>query len=137
MVERVTRFGVSAGQGLIDRFDEAIKHMGYSNRSKAICDAITDFLSQKSHKERGHMMGTISYVYDHHFRGVNSRLVEIQHGFEGCIRSTMHSHISAEICLEVLIVEGDFEDVNTLFGRLGATRGVKNCKLSTLLAASK
>ncbi len=132
MIDRVTRFGVSLPTQLVERFDETLTELGYDNRSKAILDAITEFLNQKTITKDSNIIGTISYMYDHHVSNVNKKLVELQHGFEKNIKSTMHSHITHKECVEVLIVEGHSKEVQKLFGGLSAIRGVQNCKLSTL-----
>jgi CopG family nickel-responsive transcriptional regulator len=132
MVDRVTRFGVSLPTSLTEKFDKTIGELGYTKRSKAIADAVTEFINQKSISGDSNVIGTISYIYDHHITGVNRKLVEFQHGFEKNIKSTMHSHITHNKCVEVLIVEGDPKVIQKLLGGLSAIRGVENCKLATL-----
>lgn len=132
MVDRVTRFGVSLPGKLLREFDELASEIGYGNRSKAVADAVTEFLSQKKVSGDDRIVATISFIYDHHVPGVNKKLVKLQHDFEGGIKSVMHSHLSHDKCVEVLIVEGESAQVQKLFGGVGATRGVKNCKLSIL-----
>ena len=137
MRDNVTRFGVSLPHSLVERFDETLAGLGYENRSKAIGDAVREFISQKTFREEGVVFGTISYIYDHHIPGVTSRLVEMQHDFEGSIKSTMHAHVTHEDCIEVLIVEGSGGSVKRLFGLISASRGVKNCRLSILENTTK
>jgi CopG family nickel-responsive transcriptional regulator len=132
VVERVTRFGVSLPNGLIENFDETIAELGYGNRSKAIADAITEFINQKKVTDGVNIIGTISYIYDHHVSDVNRKLVELQHRYEENIKSTMHSHITHDECVEVLIIEGESKKIERLYGGLSSIRGVQNCKLSTL-----
>ena len=132
MVDRVTRFGVSLPSKLCVRFDKLIVELGYTKRSKAIADAINEFISQKRVSSKGKIMGTISYLYDHHVSDVNKKLVELQHGYEKSIKSTMHSHVTHDECIEVLIVEGSADNIQKLYGGLSAIRGVENCKLSIL-----
>ena len=132
MADRVARFGVSIPKSLIQKFDDVLCEIGYENRSKAIADAINIFINEKRIDNNLDLIGTISYMYDHHVSDINRKLVELQHGFEKNIKSTMHSHITPDECVEVLIVEGVAKDVQKLFGGLSAIRGVKNCKLSIL-----
>lgn len=132
MPDNVTRFGVSLPQRLVRRFDETINELGYENRSKAISDALTEFINQKNIGDESKILGTISYLYDHHVSQVNKKLVELQHGFEKNIKSTMHSHITHDECVEVLILGGHSKEIQKLYGGLSAIRGVKNCKLSIL-----
>jgi CopG family nickel-responsive transcriptional regulator len=132
MTGRVTRFGVSLPNKLIEKFDKMINELGYTKRSKAIADAVTEFISQKRISKDGEIIGTISYIYDHHVPHVNKKLVELQHKFEKNIKSTMHSHITHNKCVEVLIIDGETKQIQTLYGGLSAIRGVQNCKLGIL-----
>jgi len=132
MADRITRFGVSIPARELKRFDETIDDLGYENRSKAILDAINEFNTQKNITGKGSMTSTISYIYDHHVSDVNKKLVELQHGFEENIKSTMHSHITHDLCVEVLIVHGTTSKIQKLYGGLSAIKGVKNCKIAVL-----
>ncbi|MFC2154736.1 nickel-responsive transcriptional regulator NikR [Candidatus Altiarchaeota archaeon] len=134
MVERVTRFGVSLPRPLVEKFDQTLEEIGYDNRSKAIQDAVSEFIDQKKIKGKKdeEIIGTISYLYDHHTSNVNEKLVEVQHDFGGGIKSMMHAHFTHHDCVEVLIVQGKTRKVEKLSGAISAIRGVKNCKLSML-----
>lgn len=133
MAERVTRFGVSLPRSLVESFDATLADLGYDNRSKAIQDAVNDFIKEKRiNRGSERVVGTISYLYDHHVSGVNEKIVCVQHDFGGGITSMMHAHLTHHDCVEVLIVEGKGADVETLAGNLAAIRGVTNCKLSIL-----
>jgi len=134
MADGVSRFGVSLPNRLLNEFDTVLSGLGYASRSKALADAVTEFISQKRVAEKGRVTGTVSYMYDHHVCDVNGKLVKLQHGYEKCIRSVMHSHITHDDCVEVLIVEGMTKEIQNLFGGLSAIRGVKSCKLSVLSA---
>lgn len=132
MVDRVTRFGVSVPRKLGEKFDKTLEESGYGNRSKALSDAISDFIKNKRWVVGGNFVGTVSYVYSHHVGGVTHKLTEIQHSYDELIRSTMHSHISHDLCVEVLIIGGRSEDIKGLYDKLSALRGVENCKLAVL-----
>lgn len=131
---RVTRFGVSLPVNVVEKFDERIAELGYDSRSKAILDAIGEFITQTSWKgDEGVFVGTISYAYDHRVGDVTHRLTQIQHGHDKTIRSTMHSHISHDVCVEVMIVEGKASEIKRLCGSIASVRGVENCKAAALL----
>lgn len=132
MVDRVTRFGVSIPRKLAERFDKALEDLGYPTRSKALSDAITDFIKNKRWAVGGNFVGTISYIYDHHTGDVTHKLIETQHNYNELIISTMHSHMAHDSCVEVLIVGGKSEEVRGLYDNLSALRGVENCKLVVL-----
>ena len=133
MVDRVTRFGVSLPSQTTKTFDALIRKLGYTNRSKAIQDAIADFISQKRISQQGgDAICTISYTYDHHVSEVNKKLTQLQHDAGLVIKSTMHAHISHHDCVEVLIAEGPTKKIEKLYGGISAIRGVQACKLSLL-----
>ena len=133
-MERETRFGVSLPANLVEKFDKHITELGYDNRSKAIHDAVLDFITQSSLKQAGGgFVGTISYVYNHHAGDVTHRLTELQHDHDDLIKSTMHSHITHDLCVEVMIVEGKTIEIQKLFGSISSARGVENCKIAALI----
>ena len=127
----VVRFGVSLPGKLVKKFDETIRGMGYFNRSKAVGDALTGFIVDKAWQEGGTRIATISFQYDHGVRGVNHKLVEIQHHFD-CVISTMHAHVSHDDCVEVLIARGEAKQIKKLAGEISAINGIKNCKTVVL-----
>lgn len=133
-MEKITRFGVSLPEKLVEEFDNLISESGYSNRSKAIKDAITEFITQREwEKGKKEFLGIISYLYSHESGAVIHRLIEIQHSYSNLIKSTMHTHISKENCVEVIIISGNPKKIKKLYDEISAVRGVKNCKISMLL----
>ncbi len=135
MIDRVTRFGVSLPSRVVEKFDKIILDLEYPNRSKAINDAVLEFITQKNMEaEQGKVIGSISYIYNHHTGDVTHKLTELQHDYSKSIKSVMHSHISHDECVEVLIVSGKTQKIKELFGKISATKGVENCKLAILIA---
>jgi CopG family nickel-responsive transcriptional regulator len=126
------RFGVSMDAALLEQFDRLITTKGYTNRSEAIRDLIRDSLvAEDWQRGKGEAVGTITLVYDHHQREMADRLTDLQHHFHENIISVLHVHLDAHNCLEVLVVRGEKEAVQTIAGRLSSTKGVKHCKLVT------
>ena len=123
----VTRFGVSLEKDLLKRFDRLIGRKGYANRSEAIRDLIRDSLVREQW-ERGAdgAVGTITLVYNHDTRELADRLTDLQHAHYGSIISTLHVHLDAHHCLEVLVLRGNSADLRTFADRLIGTRGVKH-----------
>jgi CopG family transcriptional regulator, nickel-responsive regulator len=126
----ITRFGISMDGKLLDRFDGFISEHGYSNRSEAIRDLVRDRLIQEEWKEEaGETVGTITLIYDHHYRELTERLTEEQHHHHEMILSTLHVHLDAHRCLEVLAVRGPARELKTLSDKLISAKGVKHGKL--------
>jgi CopG family transcriptional regulator, nickel-responsive regulator len=76
----LTRFGVSIQTRLLEQFDQLIAQKGYVNRSEAIRDLIRgDLVGVAAEREEGEMVGTVTFVYNHHVRQLTDLLTEFQH----------------------------------------------------------
>lgn len=123
----VTRFGVSLEETLLARFDRMIARKGYANRSEAIRDLIREaFVREQWESGTGEAVGTITLVYNHDTRDLADRLTDLQHAHFGSIVSTLHVHLDAHHCLEVLVLRGKASDLKKIADRLIGTRGVKH-----------
>jgi CopG family nickel-responsive transcriptional regulator len=129
----VERISLSLPPQLLKEFDALARKKNYWNRSKAIADALREWISQTEWVEgRGVKVGTISVVYEHGRGGVVDRITEIQHRFGGSIIASMHVHLSHESCLEVIVVKGSPAKMQKISNSLASLRGVKHCKLTVV-----
>ena len=120
----VERIGVSLDPALLRSFDTVVRSEGHRNRSEALRGLIREGLLRRAwSKSRRRVVGTVTMVYRHEAGGVTHELLHRQHDFRGTIRSTTHSHLREEVCLEVLVVEGQARAIAQLVHRL---RGVKD-----------
>ena len=128
----LTRFGVSLDGHLLSSFDRLIRQKEYANRSEAIRDLIRDALVRHEWEDdESEIVGTITLIYDHHVRAISEKLIDGQHAHHHEIISTMHVHLDADNCLEVLAVKGRAREVQQIADRLIGMRGIKNGKLVT------
>ena len=126
----ITRFGVSIGAGLLERFDGMISKQGYTNRSEAIRDLVRDRLVESAWEdEEGKVVGVVGLVYDHDMRQVGDRLTEIQHDLGHLVVSTLHVHLDERDCLEVVVMRGQGTAVRELSNRMLSLKGVKHGRL--------
>jgi len=125
----IARFGVSIEDSLLKSFDRLITQKGYRNRSEAIRDLIRDSLVREEWELGKETVGTIAIVYDHHTRELSRILTDLQHNFFKFIISTIHIHLDAHHCMEVLIVKGKSDDLRKISDRLIGTKGVKHGRL--------
>ncbi len=129
----ITRFGVSVPSDLINTFDEYIRDRGYSNRSEAIRDLIREKLVAQEWEreaEGQEVVGTITYVYDHHKRELVDDIIDLQHRYGDLVIVSQHVHLDHHNCLEVAIVKGEPQDLRALSYKLKALKGVKHCQLT-------
>ena len=119
---------------LLRDFDETIKSVRYSDRSKAIRAAMCSFISESKlmHEEREVMAGALLVVYDHQVKGLEETLTDIQHHHENIMRSTMHIHLDEKNCLEIIAVKGQAKDIQDLAKKLTTKTGVKQLKQSVI-----
>jgi CopG family nickel-responsive transcriptional regulator len=124
------RFGVSIERNLLENFDKWVLRHDWANRSEAIRDLIRDRLVADSWgKERGQVVATLTYVYDHHVTDLQGRLTRLQHGHDGVVLSSMHVHLDHHDCLEVLVMKGPAKKIQALADAVLGTRGVKHGNL--------
>ncbi len=127
----IIRFGVSIDSQLIKKFDSLINRKGYATRSEAIRDMIRDTLVEEEWEAGAQeTVGTITIVYNHHTRELEHALTDMQHKSFHQIISTLHVHLDAHNCLEVLVVKGKGQEIKKIADRLIGTKGVKHGKLT-------
>ncbi len=125
------RFGVSLDSDLLERFDKICEERCYQTRSEAIRDLIRKGLVQKEWENQNQeVTGTLTLVYNHHQSDLAQKMTEIQHQALDIIITSLHVHIDAHNCMEVLILRGPVKDVRSVARRLTSTRGIKHGKLS-------
>ena len=116
---------------LLRAFDEAISEVGYATRSEALRDVIRDYLTARRWQvPEGEVVGTITLVYDHHARGLESGLTALQHEATADVVCSTHVHLDHHNCIEVLVVRGSSVEVRKLANRLISAKGVKHGQLS-------
>ncbi len=125
----VVRFGVSADERLLERFDVLIAEKGYVNRSEAVRDLIRGALVEEQwNVGEEEAVGTVTLVYDHHTTDLADKLTEHQHTHHEEIVSTLHIHLDAHHCLEVVVLRGQARFIAQLAAQLIGTKGVKHGK---------
>ena len=124
---KLTRFGVSLDEELLEPFDALCAVKGYSNRSEAIRDLIRKALvAEEWQQADGQGAGTLTLVYDHHKNDLARRLTQVQHDEHDIIIATLHVHLDHHNCLEVLILKGEAARVRALADKLISCKGVKH-----------
>ena len=134
MSEGVSRISVSVPPDLLRKFDEALKRLGYEERSKAVQTAMQSFVTESKWlcAEKGRGIGAIIMVYDSTIRQVGDVLNEIQHTYRGIAESTIHMHLDEKNCLQIIPVRGETAEVKSLVEALMTTDGVKEVKLAVV-----
>ena len=127
----LVRFGVAMDEDLLASFDELVSRRGTGvNRSEAVRDLVRDALVDAEWEDSaGEIVGTITMVFDHHASDLSDKLDALQHAHFDQIVSSMHVHLDAHNCLEVIAVRGTSAQVRAMADALLGTKGVKHGKL--------
>lgn len=128
-----TRVSLSVQADLMKEFDAVAESLGHPTRSKAVSEAMREFVSTKRWDiaKKGVVPGVILVTYDHHARGVNRALTELQHDYHDVVGATMHIHLTRHTCLEVISFEGESDRVRALARVLQSQKGVLSLKVVT------
>jgi CopG family nickel-responsive transcriptional regulator len=128
----IQRIGISLEDELLERFDELITEKGYVNRSEAVRDLIRgelvhrEWSASRSDEDR---VVVVTLVYDHDSASLAQKLTHIQHENHLAVVSSLHVHMDAHNCLEVLVLRGKAKDIICMGEGLVSTRGVKYGKI--------
>jgi len=130
-MSELTRFGVSLEKSILEKFDRLIRRQGYSSRSEAFKDLIRQKLVEREWEEDREVVGVVSMVFNHHQRGLQDRLTELEHHHFTQVIATQHIHLDDDNCLEAAIVRGKPARIRSLAERIQSLRGLKHCSLVT------
>lgn len=131
MRQSLSRFSVSIPTGLLAQLDTMARARGFANRSKAIAYMVrSQLVEHHAQIGRKEIAGTITLVYDHHRRGLQTSLTKAQHTHQNLILSVLHIHLDHCNCMEVLAVRGRAGAVKALADRLISARGIKHGRLT-------
>lgn len=121
---------MSLTSDLLRKLDALIKDKSYSSRSEAIRDAIRNSLSEYELGllERGRVAATVTTMSEYMRRDVQEKLMRLRHEYNELVTGNMHIHLEGNYCFEVLIAQGNVEDVLNFIGRVRAIKGVQQVK---------
>jgi len=98
----------------------------YSNRSEFVRDLLrAELVKEEWQEQAGETVGVLVLVYDHDTRALTDRLTDIQHEHHGAIAATLHVHLDAHTCLEVIPLRGMVKDIRRIANQLLSIKGVR------------
>ena len=130
----IVRFSVSLESDLLEEFDRFCREGKFATRSEAVRQVIHDTLTRQSwDADSSDVAGTLTLVYDHHRSQIRDQLVKVQHDHTDHVVSTLHVHLSHDLCLEVIVLRGPAALLQTIASQL---RGIKGVHKGELVMAS-
>ena len=93
-----------------------------SGATRAASEAIRELLREAAKQDhanegRAPCVATLTYVYDHSVRDLSQRIVAAQHDHHDLSIATTHVHFDHDSCLEVTILRGRADAIQTLGGQ--------------------
>lgn len=126
------RFSVSLQKNLLDKLDKRLTNQGYASRSELVRDLIREkMIEEQWEDDRQEQVAVLVLIYDHHARGLNQRMIDIQHGADAMrILCNTHVHLDHHNCLETIVFKGKSSDIYRISLEIGGLKGVKFSKLT-------
>jgi CopG family nickel-responsive transcriptional regulator len=123
-MQRVT---ISLDEDLAGSFDALAKAQGYQNRSEAVRDLVRQAVEARRLAASGDVscVANLSFVYDHHTRGIANRLTQIAHANHDLVVSTAEVPLDHRTCFASTILKGPTQAVRALADGIRAERGVR------------
>lgn len=125
------RTSLSIPDEVLTEFDHVWQEQGIENRSRAIREAMQEYIEAHSRLESasGEVVALVAFDYRHH--EVIEQLHSIQHDYQDVILNTSHIHQEGW-CLESLFCRGNVDLIRALTYELRDFDGVNRVKIMTL-----
>ena len=129
-MSEIVRFSVSVEDELLERFDRYCRQEQFATRSEAVRQLIRETLTRRAWESGSHeVAGTLTLVYDHHRPQLRDRLTEVQHQNTDLVVSVIHTHLSHDVCLEVIVLRGPAGRLQKIAAQLRGMKGVHKGEL--------
>ncbi|RAL20069.1 nickel-responsive transcriptional regulator NikR [Lujinxingia litoralis] len=123
-MSELTRASIAVDAELMERFDRRIAEGGHSNRSEALRDLIRTHLAEDDWEQAEEAVATVTLLYDHHKRGLSKQVEDVGHVHHHSIIASMHVHLDADHCLEVVTLRGTPAELRHVSDHLIGLKGV-------------
>jgi len=124
MKDPLVRFGVAIEGSLLGQLDALAEERGCT-RSELLRDLARGAVGRAKVPKGVEAVGALTLVYDHHVRDLSRKLTDLQHELGDGVRSALHVHLSHDLCLEVVVMRGQSDQLQSIADRILAMRGVK------------
>ena len=137
MSNDLARFSVAMPEELLERFDGLVARRGIArNRSEVVRDLVRDALVEDECATPGvEVVGTLTIVFNHHSGDLQEKLHAVQHEHLNMVVASLHVHLDAHSCLEVIVLRGEAAEVQDVSNVILGTKGVKTGRLVLTTAA--
>jgi len=122
---------ISLNDEILDELENLKKSMGFSGRSEVIRAGIRNFVAEEKQKAKlsGNIHAILLVIHNDEFDDIVSG---IKHSFEDLITTHLHSKIEGEKCMELFVIDGEADQVNTITKNFQTNKKMDTVKLVTL-----
>jgi CopG family nickel-responsive transcriptional regulator len=134
-VSELVRFSVSLESELLARFDTFCEAGKFATRSEAVRQLIRERLTARASADpAAEVAASLTLVYDHHKTRLTDRMLDVQHDHSDRVVSSMHVHLTHDLCMEVIVLRGPAAELQTLAAELSGMKGVHQAQLVIIRA---
>jgi CopG family nickel-responsive transcriptional regulator len=121
------RITITIDDDLLETIDKISAQRGYASRSETLRDLVRDAVTRAQPTIDGEAKcyAALTYVYEHETRDLSRRLTTAQHDHHDLSVSTLHVHIDGHDCLEVSVLKGRADEIQTFADSVITQRGVR------------
>ncbi len=124
-MSEIVRFSVSLEDDLLEQFDRYCSQEHFATRSEAIRQLLRDTLTKEAWAGSSQdAAGTLTLVYDHHRPQLRDHLTKLQHDHNELVVSTLHAHLTHDLCLEVIVLRGPSDKLRQIAAQLRGLKGI-------------
>ena len=131
---KMTRFGVSLEEGLLEKFDAKIEKAGYRNRSAALRDLVRHYLKAGKSAKAGKVFAVVILTMRSNSENLKL-LAELKKALGDLVKGSQSQYPEGDYFLDVSILYGDCGKVKDGAERLQGLKGIlsSSCEICDML----
>jgi CopG family nickel-responsive transcriptional regulator len=114
----------------LSELEKLLKDGGFSSRSEVVRHSLQSLLAE--HRALQEYSGNISTIITTMYseKGKDSKCNQVQHEFSRLISAMLHAHSSNGTCVEVMVVNGNAEEVRAFVQKFRSQKRVSRLQVS-------
>jgi len=131
---KMTRFGVSLEEGLLEKFDAKIEKAGYRNRSAALRDLVRHYLKSGKRAKTGNVFAVVTLTVRSNPENLKL-LAELKKSLGDLVKGSQSQYPEGDYFLDVSILYGDCGKVKDGAEKLQGLKGIlsSSCEICDML----
>lgn len=124
-MSEIVRFSVSLEADLLEQFDRYCESGRFATRSEAIRQLLRERLTHAAWDAAADdVAASLTIVYDHHRAKLTDKMIEIQHRHADRVVSSMHVHLTHDLCMELIALRGPAGELQELAAAISGLKGI-------------